>query len=162
MTAVRRAVGEVDPALAIVELRSMDAVKREGLQQQQLGVSGALVFALTGGVLALFGVYALVAFVVTGESRDMAIRLALGASGAGVVRQVVARIGRLAAIGAGVGLTMALVTERQLVAALGARPESFAVWSVAAAVVLVVAAAAAALVPARRVLRLDPKAVLNG
>lgn len=162
MTAVRRAVGEVDPALAIVELRSMDAVKREGLQQQQLGVSGALVFALTGGVLALFGVYALVAFVVTGESRDMAIRLALGASGAGVVRQVVARIGRLAAIGAGVGLTMALVTERQLVAALGARPESFAVWSVVAAVVLVAAAAAAALVPARRVLRLDPKAVLNG
>jgi predicted permease len=159
--AVRRAVAEVDPALAIVELRSMDAVKRAGLQQQQLGVSGAMVFAVVGGLLALCGVYALVTFVVAGESRDMAIRMALGASGAGVVRQVVARVGRLAAAGGAIGLTVALVTERQLVEALGARPQSFAVWSVTAAVLLVMAAAGAALLPARRVLRLDPRDVLN-
>jgi predicted permease len=158
---IRRVVGEVDPALAIINLRTMDEIKMAALSQQRLGRSAAFIFAAIGGLLALSGVYGLVAFVVAGERRDMGIRMALGASAARVMRQVVGRIGRLALMGAIIGLTIAAMAERYVVAALGAKPDSFLMPAVAMTVLLLVAALLAAAIPARRVFTLDPREALN-
>jgi predicted permease len=158
---VRRAVGEVDPGLAIINLRTMDEIKMRELSQERLGTTVAFVFAAIGGFLALAGVYALVAFVVAGESREMGIRLALGASPGLVMRQVVGRIGRLAVAGAIVGLSLAAFAQGPAIAALGARPENFLPAAAGMACVLLLAAVLAAAIPARRVLKLDPRDTLS-
>lgn len=158
---VRRVVGEVDPGLAIIELRTMDDIKMRALNQQRLGTRVALVFAAIGGLLALAGVYGLVAFVVAGETREMGIRLALGASPGRVMRGVVGRVGRLALIGVVIGLAIAALAQSRVIGALGARPENFLPAAVAMTLALLAAAVFAAVLPARRVLTLDPRDALN-
>ena len=158
---VRRAVGEVDPALPIINLRTMDEIKMRALSQQRFGTSVALIFAAVGGFLALCGVYGLVAFVVAGETKDMGIRLALGASPARVMGQVIGRIGRLAIVGAIAGLAIAALAQRSVILALGAKPANFLMAAVWMTIALLVASLIAATIPARRVLRLDPKDALN-
>lgn len=158
---IRKAVAEVDPGLAIINLRTMEEIKMRALTQERLGTGVALIFAAIGGFLALSGVYGLVAFVVAGESREMGIRLALGATAGLVMRQVVGRIARLALGGAVVGLTVAALTQRATIEALGAKPDNFLPTAVVMTIGLLVAAVAAATIPARRVLKLDPRDALN-
>jgi ABC-type antimicrobial peptide transport system permease subunit len=158
---IRRAVGEVDPGLAIINLRTMEEVKMRALSQQRLGTGVAFLFAALGGFLALAGVYNLVAFVVAGETREMGIRLALGASPAAVMGRVVARIVRLALGGAAVGLTLAAFAQPAVIRALDAKPANFLPAAVAMTIGLLVAAVCAAAIPARRVLKLDPRDALN-
>lgn len=158
---LRRAVAEVDPALAVIELRTMTDVKRSELSQQRLGAGVAIIFAVVGGLLALSGVYGLVAFVVAGEAREMGIRMALGATAGRVMRDVIGRVGRLSVTGAAIGLVVAAVSQRHVIDALGARPENFLAVSALMALGLVAAAMAAAAIPARRVLRMEIRNTLG-
>jgi putative ABC transport system permease protein len=159
---VRAVMRDIDRALPIYRLSAMNDIKREELEQRRLGTGVAVSFAAVGTVLALCGVYALVAFVVTREQRDMGIRLALGATPGHVLRQVVGRMLRLSMVGVGVGVLVIRLTQHQLAAALGAAPEPF--WPIAAAVAigLLLAVVSAAGVPARAVLRIDPRKTLAG
>lgn len=159
---IRRAVAEVDPSLAIVELRTMHEIKMEALNQERLGTGIARIFAVLGGFLALSGVYGLVAFVVAGETKEMGIRLALGATPGLVMRAVVGRVGRLAFAGAIVGLALAALAQGAVIKALGAKPENFLLSAVLMTLLLLIAAVCAAAIPARRVLTLDPRDVLAG
>jgi predicted permease len=161
MPVMRTMVGQVDPGLAIINLRTMDEVKLFALDQQRVGASVAMIFAVAGALLSLSGVYSLVAFVVAGETRDMGIRLALGATPGLVMRQVVMRVARLAGAGAVIGFAVACIAEPRLAAALGGASGTF--WPVSGllAVALIAAAAAAAAIPARRILRLDPRDALS-
>jgi predicted permease len=152
---IRRAVGEVDPGLAIIQLRTMTAVKMEALNQQRLGTSVATIFAALGAILALSGVYGLVAFVVAGSEKEMGIRMALGATAGRVMGEVLGRIGRLAMIGAVIGFAIAAFAQRHVIEALGAKPENFLVVSALMTALLILSAIAAATIPARRVLRVQ-------
>jgi putative ABC transport system permease protein len=160
-TAVRTAMREIDPALPVIELRTMEALKQTALTQRRQATTVAMVFGGAGVLLALCGVYALVAFVVARERRDIGVRLALGATGRGVLLEVVGRLVRLGSGGIAVGFVFARLVEPRVVLALGARPVAF--WAPAAGLALVLLAAlgAAAWVPARRVLTVDPVRALT-
>jgi ABC-type antimicrobial peptide transport system permease subunit len=147
---------DIDPALPVLDLRTMDAVKQEALNQRRHATGMAVAFGAAGLVLALCGVYALVSFVVARERRDMGVRLALGASGGQVVWQVVGRLLRLGLAGIAAGLLVAGLTAPRLIDALGARPFGFWLAGGLVALALVVAVSVAAWLPARRVLGIDP------
>jgi predicted permease len=157
-----RAIGRrVDPALPLIRLTTMDEIKREELAQRRLGTRVAVLFACASTLLALCGVYALVAFAVAREKREMGIRLALGATGGQVVRQVVGRMLRLGLVGVAAGVLVVRAMQPQLAAALDARPVAF--WPIASvvAVGLILAVIVAAMVPARRIRRIDPARTLS-
>jgi ABC-type antimicrobial peptide transport system permease subunit len=74
---------------------------------------------------------------------------------------VVARIGRLAVGGAAVGLALAAAAQPSVIRALGAKPENFLAGAAVMTAGLLLAAVCAAAIPARRVLKLDPRDALN-
>ncbi len=160
-SAVRTAIRQVDSALPVLELRSMEDIKQTALAQRRHGAVVAGAFGVAGAVLALCGVYALVAFVVAREQRDMGVRLALGATADGVLRQVVGRLLRLGAAGIVAGTLLARIVEPRVVDALSAQPMPFWPAAIALAVALLGVSAIAAWVPARRILTLDPMRVLG-
>jgi predicted permease len=116
---------------------------------------------LFGLVLALVGIYGVVAFAVTQRTREMAIRVAVGASGGQVLGRIVRDALRLAAVGLAIGLGVALplapLTESFMFGVSPIDPLSFG----GTVALLLLAALVAALVPARRALRIDPIAVLR-
>ena len=157
---VEQVIREADPQLSIIGFRSMDEVVGGAIAATRFRTFALGLFAAVALILAAAGLYGLVAYAVAQRTKEIGIRLALGAS----ARQVTARFARqgiaLAAAGAVVGAGGAvLVTEllRRLTEAQPLDP-----WTVAG-VVLVLGAvtAAATVVPARRAARVDPMLTLR-
>jgi putative ABC transport system permease protein len=119
------------------------------------------VFGALGLVLAAVGLFGVMSYTVTQQTREIGIRVALGASSADVVRRVLVRGTGLAAVGAVVGLVAAgwgtKLIESQLHGVQRLDPISFALG----AIVLIGAALAACVVPARRALAVDPMTAIR-
>jgi hypothetical protein len=159
--AVRRALAEADPSLAVEEVRTMDAVVSDSLWGERL--YGVLFgsFAVAALVLAVVGVYGVVAYQVAQRMRELGVRVALGATAGDVLRLVVGEGARLAALGLAIGVVLALAVTRVLASALaGVSPTDPAVLGGVSAL-LVGAALLAAYVPARRATRVSPTEVLR-
>jgi ABC-type antimicrobial peptide transport system permease subunit len=107
------------------------------------------------------GLYAIVAYVVTQRTREIGVRVALGAAPAAVARLVLGASARLVALGACVGLVAAYGSTRLLTSFLGGTKPSDPVAFGAAAAVLAVVAIVASVVPMRRALRVDPVEALR-
>jgi predicted permease len=154
--AVTGVVREVDPWLPLVEIRSLEQVVDEFLLPQRalratLGVLGVVSLCLT-----IVGVYGIVITYVTERTREMGIRMAVGADPGQVMRYVLGRGLRLTAWGAAIGtplsVTIGLVSRDMLVGVSAASPLTY--LGVAGAVMLV--ATVASLAPARRAARISP------
>jgi len=153
--AVRAAMADLDPDVALADLGTLDSAHRQGLA----GVRFVMVlFGAFGGlalVLAVSGVYGLVAYSVSQRTREIGIRIAMGASAGSVQAGVVAEGARLASLGIGVGIVLALGAARGLAARVvglgGLDPQTF----VGVAMLLGAAALLASWLPARRVSRVD-------
>lgn len=159
--AVRRAVHEMDPNLAIASMRTMDEVRAASLARQRFFMTMLLVFAGVGMVLALVGVYGVMAQLERGRRREVGIRIALGAT-ATEVRWMIVRNGlRLVALGLGAGVVVALFATRAMRALLfGVTPGDPPTF-VAVPMLLLAAATLAAWIPAVRASRADPMASLR-
>lgn len=159
--AVRGAVASVDAKLPVTAVRSMRQVVEEFLlPQASLSFSLA---ALGAGALSLaaIGIYGLMLFLVGRRTREIGLRLALGASQVDVFRIVLGRALRLAGIGIGVGLLGALALARAMSGLLyGVGSVDLASFTVVP-VLLGATAAFAAWLPARRAARLDPTVALR-
>jgi len=158
---VRRAVRGFDPTLPIVRLEPLEAVVSRASVPRRFSMLLLGFFSVIAVVLAVGGVYAMVAYAVNQRTRELAVRVALGAQPREVVRTVLAR--GLAAVAAGlvVGVVLAFGLGRAISALLYGVSAHDPTMYVAAPVLLGLVALASALAPAIRASRVDPIAALR-
>jgi putative ABC transport system permease protein len=156
MRQIRQLVHGVDSSRAVFGMRMLDTVMDDALEQPRLNTRFLALFAAAAMLLASVGLYSLISLVVTARTREIGVRIALGAGRGQIMRLVVAGAGRLLAGGILLGLVLTLAAERLIRSTLfGVSPLD--AFSLAGAVlVLAVVAALAAFLPARKAARIDP------
>ncbi|HKW02991.1 MAG TPA: ABC transporter permease [Vicinamibacterales bacterium] len=159
--ALRAAVAGVDRNLPISNVRSLDEIVTRSVATRMFTVFLLAMFAGLAVVLALAGVYGVLAYSVTRRTSEIGVRLALGAAHPQVLRLVVAQGLRPVAIGLAIGLVVAVVASRLMASLLfgitGTDPWTYGV----AAVAFGLTAALACYLPARQVLRVNPVVALR-
>ncbi len=162
VTALRREIGTVDARVALVAPTTLDQLIQTGFYARPRFILLMLgIFAGTGIVLVALGVYGVLAYTVSQQTREIALRLALGGEPAHVVRMVL-RLGlKLVGVGLFIGLVVSLATNRLLVAQLwNTSPQDPVTLGAVVALVLVVGMLAC-WVPARRAVRVEPMVALR-
>jgi predicted permease len=158
---VRQAVRTVDPLLPVAKIETMGGVQSAALASQRFTMSLVVGLGAVALLLAAIGIHGLIASSVTERTRELGIRLALGASSRQVLQNVVAPGVALAATGVAIGALGALAAVRLLRSFLwGVQPGDPITF---AAVIggLMIVAFFASLFPALRILRLDPATTLR-
>jgi putative ABC transport system permease protein len=159
--AVTSVIRRMDPDVTIRRVRTFDEAVAESLARERLTalVSGA--FAVSGLLLASLGLYALLAFTVSERTREIGLRIALGAHARQLTWSVVSGGLRLVALGAGAGVVVSLVVLPSFGTLLfGVEPTDAATYSVVLTLLAVVAVLAS-YVPARRAARVEPLTALR-
>ncbi|MDP9322625.1 MAG: ABC transporter permease, partial [Acidobacteriota bacterium] len=152
-SAVRRSVRELDPSLALADVRTMDDRLMATMAAPRLLMFVLTTFAALTATLAMIGVYGLLACVVNERRRELAIRLALGAQPSALARLVTIQGLTLAVVGIAVGMAGAQLAGGLLKNVLFETRTTDTAAMIAAAGILFVAAALACLGPARRAAR---------
>ena len=158
---LRATVAEVDPLLALTEVGTMQDAMANVEAPRRFNTDLMTSFAAAALLLALTGIYAVVAFSVTLRAREIAIRMALGAQRGSIARMVLLSGIKLAAIGCGLGVLGSLAASRMVGAFLfGVSATDPLVYAVTIAAMLAIAMAASAL-PANRAAKADPVEALR-
>lgn len=159
---VEERIRAVEPGLPVSEVRTLADQVRLALLPARAGALLLGGFGLLALGLAAIGVYGLVAYSVRQRTREIAVRVALGASRAAVLRLLVGRSVALVGAGVAVGLGLALASTRVaggfLYGVTATDPATF----IGVALLMLAVAALASWLPARRALALDPMAALRG
>ena len=159
--AIRSAANGIDPNLPITQAESLPQALQASVAEPRFRT---LLLALFGGIallLAAVGLYGMISFSVSQQTREIGVRMALGASRGRVQRLVLGDAARLVGLGLAVGIPAALVLTRFLGTMLfGVRPTDPLTFAGVAVVLTGVGLAAAAL-PARRATRVDPMVALR-
>ncbi len=158
---LRRTVQQIDPNLPFYGFRTLQQQADATLVREQMVASLAAAFALLATVLAAVGVYALIAFSVTRRTREIGIRVALGAGSGTVVWLVMREVLALLVAGAAVALPAAWALARFVASELYGVSAHDAFSILAASAFLAVVAALAGYWPARRALGIHPIAALR-
>jgi putative ABC transport system permease protein len=159
--AARRAVAEVDPDVPIADLVTMEQLAGLGMPNRRYYTGVFAVFALAATVLAAIGVYGVVAYAVTQRSREIAVRMALGAGTRNLLLMVGGRVFLMIAAGLAIGFTGSFTLTRLISSQLwGVTPTDPATFA-AVSILLVSVALLACFSPLRRVLKVDPAATLR-
>ena len=152
---------DIDPGIMAIQVKTMQKHLAAMLLPARLGAMAFTLFAGLALALAILGVYGVVSYAVARRTREVGIRLAVGAQPAALVRLLMKEGLALVLIGTGVGLLLGAASARVLSTLLfgvgSADPTTF----LGAPLVLVAAGAIAAFVPARRASRVDPASVLR-
>ena len=160
-SSLRATIHNLDPQLVVPQARRLEDIVDASVQQRRFQLSLVLAFAAAALLLAVLGVYGIVSQSVTQRTREIGIRLALGASRRHLWT-VVARHGLTpVAIGLGIGLAAALATSRLLGSLLFGVPANDPATYCAVTGVLFIAACMACHLPARRATRVDPLVALR-
>ena len=156
LPAIRRKIHELDPELALANVRTMEQWVSNSAAQPRLNASLLGVFAGMALLIAAIGIYAVLAYSVAQRTREIGLRMALGALPGGVLRLIVGEGMKLGLMGIGAGIFLALAIARvmsSLVYGVPVRdPAVFGGVSLALATV----ALAACVIPARRAAKVDP------
>src|SRR5690242_9832087 len=165
LATLRRAVRQVDPDIPMTLSGGRSAADTiditAGLESRQLDTWLLGSFAAAALLLAAIGIYGLLAYAVGQRRRELGIRLALGASRGDVMSQVVGDGIRLAGVGIGLGVLIALAVTRLLTALLYGVGASDPTTFVGVVALLVVVSLVASYLPARRAARVDPMVALR-
>jgi ABC-type antimicrobial peptide transport system permease subunit len=160
-SAVRGEIRAMDPTLAVFNEETMEHHLREALFLPRL--AGALfgVFGVVGLLLAAIGLYGVMSYSVRLRTREIGIRMVLGAEAGGVQRLIVGQGMRLALIAVAIGLPLALLVAKLFGAILyGVRPHDLMTFT-AVPLFLAAVASLACWIPARRAARVEPARVLR-
>jgi putative ABC transport system permease protein len=159
--AIRQQIGQVDPDQPVANIQTMDARVAASVAQRRMQMNVLGAFAAMAVLLAAVGIYGVMSYSVTQRSREIGIRIALGAARQDVTDLVLRQGLTMVAAGIGLGLAGALLMTRVLRTLLfGVTPTDPSVF---AAIVVILAATAwlATYIPARRAARLDPLVTLR-
>jgi predicted permease len=161
MRASVQALREVDPNLPVTQVRTLHEAFGLSIARERLNALVSAAFAVTAMLLASCGLYGLLAFVVAERTREIGIRMALGARASLVLKMVMQHGLRLVIGGAALGMVGAFVVSRSIQSLLfGIRSYDPATFAGVIAL-LVAVSAAATFVPARRATRVDPAITLR-
>jgi putative ABC transport system permease protein len=158
---LRAAVREIDPDQPLVKVRTMQQSIGDSVAQPRLRTVLLSIFAGIAVLLAMFGVYGVMAYTVLQRTQEIGVRVALGASHADVVRMVVGQGARLTAAGVVIGLLVASLATRSLEGMLFELEGLDAPTFVVAALLLSVSALLASYFPARRAAGVPPSIALT-
>jgi len=157
----RAAIHALDPLVPVYDVAPLSSLVRRSAAERVFITRVLSAFAAAAVLLAAVGLYGLVAYNVAQRTREIGVRVALGAQRSDVVRMVLAGGVSMIAIGVGVGLALALGAARFLGSLVfGVSPTDGATLCSAAALLVAVALGAHAL-PLRRALRIDPAFALR-
>jgi ABC-type antimicrobial peptide transport system permease subunit len=161
VASVRRIVRDLDPTVPMRDVRTLDDLLGTTVAPARWSATLLAVFAGVALVMAVLGVFGVLSYIITQRTRELGIRIALGASAARVRRLVVMRGLRLVAAGLAIGIVGAAMLTRFMSSLLyGVTPTDRTTF-VGVAVLLAVASVAASYVPARRATRVDPIVALR-
>jgi putative ABC transport system permease protein len=159
---VRQAVWSIDRDLPLARLRTMDELIARASGQSRFQTFVLAGFGLLGLVLALVGVYGVMAYTVSQRLHELGIRAALGAGRSDLLSLVLKDAGVMAATGVAIGLTGAFFATRLTETLLfGVSPKDPATFALVAGL-LIVAAFVASWLPARRAARVEPITAMRG
>jgi predicted permease len=158
---VQHAVAEVDPNRPVAEMRSVEQYLDQQVQYIHLYVLLLGIFGTIAAVLAAIGIYGVMAYSVAERTKEIGIRMALGASAYDIFRLMVLHALILLAVGLALGLAGSFALTRYLASALyevkATDPSTFA----AVSLLLAVVAVAACLIPTRRAVSVNPTVALR-
>lgn len=158
---VRALIAQLDATQPAYEVEPLDAALADSIAPRRFQLALLAVFAASALMLALIGVHGVMAWSVTRRSREIGVRLALGARRSGIVLLVVRQGMSLALIGIAAGLVAAAGLTRLMASLLyGVNPDNAAIFA-AATLVMAGTALAACWVPAMRAARVDPAVALR-
>ncbi len=155
------AARQVDPDLQVMQSTTMAQHLAMSRLPSQMGAFMLSAFAAMAMALAAIGVYGMVRYTVAMRTREVGIRMALGADAAGVARLLATHVVRLVLVGGAIGVAASLLAARFLATLLFGVGSFDPVALIGAPLVLGVAAWLAAYLPARRASRVDPLAALR-
>jgi putative ABC transport system permease protein len=160
-SAVRQAVLSIDPLQPVYSQKTMEQLVSDSMADRRLLLLLLGIFAAVALLLASVGIYGVISYSVEQRTREIGIRMALGAQRAAVLRMIVGLGARLAGMGIGIGLLGAAALSRVMRGLLyGVSPTDPATYGLLAAALALVALGAC-LVPARRAVRVDPAVALR-
>jgi putative ABC transport system permease protein len=161
MNTIRETVARVDPALPIFNLQTMEQQFHANIALERVVAGMSTAFAVLATALAALGLYGVLAFSVAQRSREIGLRVALGAPTGRIRAMVLRQVARMAVIGIVLGAIAAwalgLAAQSLLLGIEAGDPLALA----AAAALLAVVMLGAAYIPARRASRVDPMSVLR-
>ena len=153
---VRKQVWSLDPTLPVFGAETLTETVSASLSQRRFSLEMIALFALTALLLSSIGVYGVISYLVSERTREIGIRLALGAQKSNIVRVILQQGLKLAVVGAGVGLLCAVIVSHLMASLLyGVQPTDLLSFTGVAALFIGVALLACYL-PARRATRVDP------
>ena len=161
VASAKRTIWDVDPSLPVESVHTLDEQVADAVRRPRFTAIVLAIFGVVGLVLAAVGIYGVMAFDVTERTREIGIRVALGADPRTLVRLLLRRGLSLAGLGALGGLVAALAASRVMSSVLfGVRPDDPATFALVVLLLLAVATVAT-LIPARRATRVDPVVALR-
>jgi predicted permease len=160
-SAIKKEIRELDPDLPIYNVRTMDDRVQESLARCRFSMMMLGLFAALALVLATIGIYGVMAYMVSQGTREIGIRLALGATQTNILRLVVRQGMTLALTGVAIGLAGALILTRLMRSLLFGVQSTDPLTFIAIAALLTLIALLASYIPARRAARIDPMVSLR-
>lgn len=158
---LQTAVASVAPGLPIYRLSTMEKKIAGTLERSHFDTFLLSIFAATALLLSSVGIYGVLAYLVAQRSRDIGIRMTLGATQGQILRDVILYGLRLAALGLAIGLAVALAGTRLMSSLLYGVRATDAITFAAVCLLLIVVALVASFLPARRAMRVDPIVALR-
>jgi putative ABC transport system permease protein len=161
ISSVRSAMHGVDRDLPLYGIKTVDDVITESVAPQRLNMLLLGIFAGLALVLAAVGLYGVISYSVSQRTREIGIRIALGASHKSVLRLVVSQGISLALIGVAIGITASLFLTKLMATLLFGVSVTDPITFVAISLLLIGVTTVASIVPARRAMKVDPMVALR-
>jgi len=159
--AVRQVVRSLDPDQPVYQIRTMEGLVSNALAPARFTLSLLMIFAGVAGVLAMIGIYSVMAFMVTQRTHEIGVRMALGAQARDMLSLVIRQGMVLAAIGVAIGLIASFALTHLMQSLLYGVSATDPLTFIAISLLLVGVSSLACWIPARRATKVDPMVALR-